>query len=213
MDEPPPHALLVGGTRMLAGVALHLARGGHVVSVIARDPTKLAALAAEAAGLPGRVNPLALDYGDDERLRHAIMQAIAEYGPLVLAVTWIRPEAPRALDIVAACADSGGGEGAPARCRFFRILGSAAADPALRRSGRGARYRAREGLAYREIILGFRIEGGRSRWNSNTEIAAGVIEAIERDLPEYVVGVVRPWEMNPRLRTEGRGDAPPTPDG
>ena len=200
MTERAPHALVVGGSGMLRGVVLHLAGRGHVVSVVARRAEPLAALVDEAGASGGRVEPLSVDYGEDDRLRHEVVRAIAEHGPFALVVAWIRPGAPKALDTTAECADAGAGEAAASRCRFFRILGSAAADPALQRKGRGARYREMEGLDYREIVLGFRIEGERSRWNSNEEIAAGVIEAIERDLDEHVVGVVRPWEMNPRLR-------------
>jgi len=203
MPTRPPHALIVGATGMLRDVALHLAARGCTVTAVARDPDRLAALAGEAAGLPGRIEPAALDYADDDRLRRALTHAIAVNGPLSLVVAWIRPGAPRALDTVAACADAGAAEGAAGRCRFFRVLGSAAADPATPRKGKGARYRAMEGLDYREIVLGFRIEGDRSRWNTKEEIAAGVIDAIERDLSEHVVGVVRPWEMNPRLRGGG----------
>src|SRR3546814_17729024 len=115
----------------------------------------------------------------------------------MLAVLWIRPGAPAALDTIARCADAGAGEGAPRRCRFFRILGSAAADPALDRKGKGARYRAMEGLAYREIVLGFRVSGTRARWNTTEEIAAEVVRAIEAELPEPPVGVVRPWALRP----------------
>jgi uncharacterized protein YbjT (DUF2867 family) len=200
MSETPRHALVVGGTGMLRGVVLHLALQGWTVSVVARRPEGLDRLRADTAGMPGHVHPIALDYADDDALRHALADAIARHGPLTLAAVWIRPGAPHALDTVATAADCSGAEAAPQRCRFFRILGSAAADPALERKGRGGRYRAMEGLAYREIVLGFRIEGEHSRWNSNDEIAEGVIAAIEGDLEESVIGVVRPWEMNPRLR-------------
>lgn len=52
------HALVVGGTGMLRGLTLALAGKGYMVSVIARDATRLRALADAAAGLPGGVNPL-----------------------------------------------------------------------------------------------------------------------------------------------------------
>src|SRR3546814_14178864 len=115
----------------------------------------------------------------------------------MLAGLWIRPGAPAALDTIARCADAGAGEGAPRRCRFFRILGSAAADPALARKRKGARYRAMAGLDYREIVLGFRVEGESARWNTNEEIAPEVVRAIEEDLPEHTGGVVRPWDFRP----------------
>lgn len=196
--ERERHALVVGGTGMLRGVVLHLAAAGWVVSVIARDASALAELAEAAA--PGRVEPLPLDYSDDTALGAGVAGAIERCGPLTLVVAWVRPNAPRALGIIARLADGAAGEAAGERCRFFRILGSAAADPSHERRGRGAAFRALEGLAYREIVLGFRIEGDASRWNTKDEIAEGVIRAIEEDLPESVIGTVRPWEMNPRLR-------------
>ncbi len=198
--EKQRHALVVGGTGMLRGVVLHLAAAGWVVSVIARNADALAELA-QAAAAPGRVEPLPLDYSDDAALSAGVSGAIERHGPLALVVAWVRPNAPNALGIIARLADGAAGEAAGERCRFFRILGSAAADPARERRGRGAAFRALEGLAYREIVLGFRIEGESSRWNTKDEIAEGVIRAIEEDLPESVIGVVRPWEMNPRLRT------------
>ncbi len=200
MTSPQRHSLVIGGTGMLRGVVLHLARGGHVVSVVARDRGKLDALVQEADSLMGRVNPIACDYAKDAVLRHRLGIAIRDNGPLELVVTWIREGAPDALATVAELADAGAGEAAPGRCRFFRVLGSMAADPSRPRQGRAAALKGREGLAYREVILGFRIDGDESRWNTNEEISAGVIDAIVRDVPDSIVGVVRPWEMNPRLR-------------
>lgn len=194
------HALVVGGTGMLRGLVLHLVSRGFIVTVIARDAARLAALAKEVETRGGAVVPIAQDYVDDEALHEALTEAIAARGPFTLAVLWLRPGAPHALDTIARCADAGGGEAAAHRCRFFRILGSAAADPALVRRGKGERFRAMEGLAYREIILGFRIEGDKARWNTNEEIASGVIEAVEKDLHDHVIGVVRPWEMRPSTR-------------
>ena len=203
MTAQSAHALVVGGTGMLRDVVLHLAGKGDTVSVIARRAAPLSALVRGGADRPGRINPLSLDYADDGLLRQEILGAIAAYGPLSTVVTWIRPEARNALKTIAACAAAGAGEAAPGRCRLFRVLGSAAADPAVQRKGGGAQFRAMEGLLYREVILGFRIEAGSSRWNTSEEIGAGVIEEIERDSPDHVVGVVRPWEMNPRLRSAG----------
>lgn len=200
MEGAGKHALIVGGTGMLRGVVLRLAGRGFTVSVIARDSGRLAALAREAEGRSGQVVPIALDYADDAALHAALTRAIGEFGPFELAVLWLRPGAPHALDTIARCIDAGGGEAASHRCRFFRILGSAAADPGLVRRTKGERYRAMEGIAYREIVLGFRIEGDSARWNRNDEIAEGVIEAVEADLHDHIIGVVRPWAMRPSAR-------------
>ena len=196
MSTTSAHALVVGGTGMLREVVLRLAAKGDVVSVIARDAARLTALARDA---PTRINPIAVDYSDDEGLAASLADAINRVGPLALAILWLRPGAPRALDTIARMADERAGEGAATKCRLFRILGSAAADPALHRSGNGSRFRAMEGLQYREIILGFRIEGTGSRWNTNAEIAAGVVHAVENDIDGLVVGVVRPWNERPAV--------------
>lgn len=195
MHVRPKHALVVGGTGMLRPVAIWLAERGHIVSVIARDPDRLARLAAETGA--DRINSIALDYADDERLRSSVGDAVNRFGPLAVVVLWIRPGAPQALDTIARLADAGAGEGAETACRMFRVLGSAAADPGLIRRGGGERYRAMEGIAYREIVLGFRVEDGGSRWNTKDEIGQGVIDAIEHDRTDKVIGVVRPWERRP----------------
>jgi len=206
MSTASAHALVVGGTGMLREVVLRLAAQGYVVSVVARDAARLAALATE---VPSRINPIAIDYSDNKGLAASLTESIDRFGPLTLAILWLRPGAPGTLDTIARMADEGAGEGASGRCRFFRILGSAAADPALQRSGNGSRFRAMEGLDYREIILGFRIEEAGARWNTNAEIAAGVIRAVDNNLDDFVIGVVRPWDKRPAAVS-----APPvTPDG
>ena len=194
MSTTSAHALVVGGTGMLREVVLRLAAQGLLVSVVARDPTRLTALALE---VPNLINPIAVDYADDESLAASLADAINRFGPLTLAILWLRPGAPRALDTIARMADERAGEGAAGKCRLFRILGSAAADPALQRSGNGSRFRAMEGLDYREIILGFRIEEAGARWNTVAEIAGGVVHAVDEDIEDFVIGVVRPWDKRP----------------
>jgi NAD(P)-dependent dehydrogenase (short-subunit alcohol dehydrogenase family) len=65
-------------------VALELARRGYVVAASARRAPMLQALASEAAGLAGRIEPLAVDVTD----RVAMAAAVAEIearGPIALA--------------------------------------------------------------------------------------------------------------------------------
>ena len=106
---------------------------------------------------------------------------------VVLAVAWIRSDAPEAA--LAAARRTAG--------PFFHVLGSAAADPARPDPGRRARFEALPGLAYREVILGFVSEGGRSRWLTDEEISRGVLEAVAAGRPRAVVGVVEPWSARP----------------
>lgn len=52
-------------------------------------------------------------------------------------------------------------------------------------------------IRYRQVILGFVIEGGRSRWLTHQEISDGVLKAVHQDAAWSVVGTVEPWSMRP----------------
>lgn len=184
-DGGRPHALVVGGTGMLRGLTLSLARQGYTVSVIARSSHRLRSLVDAATPFPGRINPVPLDYRHGEQLRQDLTTAVGQHGPLVLAVCWIHSTAPEALPRIAEVI---GAQTGP--CRLFHVRGSAAANPAD-----GAR-RPPEWLTrfpnirYRQVILGFVVEGGGSRWLTHEEISGGVLSAVQDDAPYYVVG---PW--------------------
>src|SRR5690554_2861790 len=182
-----PHALVVGGTGMLRGLPLHLVRRGYTVSVIARNTQRLHSLAAAAAGSAGEIIPLSLDYGQDEALRAALAGTIEEHGPITLAVCWIHSTAPAALQHVA--------EAISARstsCRFFHVRGSAVANPASRAHPPEWLSRYPQ-LHYRQVILGFVVENGGSRWLTHREISHGVMAAVDHDAVYHVVGTVEPW--------------------
>ena len=181
----PLHTLVIGGTGMLRGVVVELALRGHIVSVVARGGERLASLEREGEG---RIHGLAADWNDASRLEQTIADSAVQRGPIALAVVWIHSSSPEGPIAVARAV-------APAR-RFFHVLGSAAADPSRPDSGAQARFEAL-GLAYHEVILGFVVEGGRSRWLTNDEIAGGVLHSIDADMPRSVVGVVEPWSFRP----------------
>jgi hypothetical protein len=190
--SPSSHALVVGGTGMLRGVSLALAARGHTVSVVARTSRRLRALAESAGELSGRLHPLALDYHEDARLRAALAAAVDAHGPLALAVCWIHSSAQRALFTVA---EVPGGTNAP--CRLFRLRGSALSDPSAPDPAPASRLARFPSLRVREVILGFVIENGASRWLTDEEISRGVLEAIEADRIRTIVGTVHPWSMRP----------------
>ncbi|GEM_PF-7002202 len=85
------HALVVGGTGMLWGVSLELARHGYVVSVIARRKAKLNELAEAARVEGGIVHPIAVDVLDESALTKALKDAIERFGPIRLTVDWVSP--------------------------------------------------------------------------------------------------------------------------
>ena len=56
--------------------------------------------------------------------------------------------------------------------------------------------RAAEGApscAYRQIVLGFVLEGEGARWLTHDEISEGVLKAIDEDAGLSTIGVTRPW--------------------
>lgn len=173
------HVLVVGGTGMLAQVTEHLCTSGNLVSVVARHPERVVG-----------VNPLAVDYHDHERLAVAVRGAIAQFGPVELAVCWVHGTAPTALPLIAH-------ELALPTLpfRLVHIRGSGAADP----TGPGLILPdwVPRLCAYQQVVLGWRLTGGRSHWLSHGEISGGVIHALATKEPVHIVGRVRPWAERP----------------
>ncbi|MFF2175688.1 hypothetical protein ACFVT8_04360 [Lysinibacillus sp. NPDC058147] len=53
-------------------------------------------------------------------------------------------------------------------------------------------------ITYRVVKLEFILEDNNSsRWLTNSEIAQGIIDAIEQEIPEKHVGVFEPWSLRP----------------
>lgn len=164
--ERPGHALVAGGTGMLAGLTQALAERGHRVTSIARRATVLDGEDACNSLLQSRVVPVALDYRDGPGLERALREAAAERGPFELAVCWLHTDAPAAPATVA-------GHLAPG-ARLVQVFGTRhwplAAVPLH--------------VVYREVLLGS-VEGG---WLTHEEVSRGVLAAIDADEPRRIVG-------------------------
>jgi hypothetical protein len=170
------HVLVVGGTGMLSGL----------VEALAGDGGRLSLLSRHASQLPGGVD---CDYHDEAAFSRALDVAMERNGPVELAIAWfhtLKIAAPRLL----AQRVSG---------RLFQVLGSATADPAHPHRLATAAAVA-EGLPdcqLRQVVLGFRVVDGASRWLTNAEISGGVLEAVRSDRLLSVVGQVEPWAARP----------------
>lgn len=171
-----PHILVVGGTGMLSGLVEALAGDGGRLSLLSRHASR--------AARPG-VAGYDVDYHDET----AFVAALDAAGPVDLAVAWfhtLKIAAPRRL------AERING-------RLFQVLGSATGDPAYPdRLATAARVAA--GLPncrLRQVVLGFQLGDGRSRWLSDAEISGGVLEAVRADLTLSIVGQVEPWSARP----------------
>jgi len=51
--------------------------------------------------------------------------------------------------------------------------------------------------AARQVVLGFKLEAGGSRWLTNAEISDGVLEAVRTDRAYTIVGQAEPWSARP----------------
>ncbi|HEY0104815.1 MAG TPA: hypothetical protein VGB91_01935 [Rhizomicrobium sp.] len=173
------HALVVGGSGMLAGFCRSLCDDADRVSVMARNEKRIRAIAPA-------VDALACDYNNGV----ALAETLAALEPPDLLVAWIHGRAQKARRALAQCIAAEG--------RFVQVLGSAHADPS--HPGRLAEMaQAADGLPidYQAVVLGFVVEGDRSRWLTNDEICAGLRAAIRSGAPLAVVGAVEPWSAKP----------------
>jgi NAD(P)-dependent dehydrogenase (short-subunit alcohol dehydrogenase family) len=179
------HALVVGGTGMLAGAVRGLVQGGWRVSVLAR---RASAFAMREPGVVG----LDCNYNDTDALVATLNRARDGEGAIDLAVGWFHTLGPAPM-----LATRTGCLGTPGR--FFHVLGSAMADPEHpERLARAAH--AADGAVhcfYRQVVLGFVLEGEGARWLTNDEISAGVLKAIDVDAAVSAIGVTRPWSARP----------------
>ncbi len=170
-----PHILVVGGTGMLSGLCKALAGDGERLSLLSRQ--------ASAHG------GFDCDYYDEASFAAALDAAIARSGPITLAIAWfhsLKIAAPRML-------------AAQVRGRMFQVMGHAMGDPE-RPDRLATAAKVAEGLpdcALRQVVLGFKIEPGRSRWLTNEEISAGVLSAVQADLTYSVIGQTEPWSARP----------------
>lgn len=180
------HALVAGGTGMLAGVSLWLLEKGYHVSVIARNPERMEQLI-EKTNFKNNLTPVLVDYRNSEELQAHVNAAIKKNGPIDLVVAWIHSDAPDALTVIINAINAN-----REQWKLFHILGSSANIKKIKRT-----VPVPHGCTYYQVQLGFIIENGRSRWLTHEEIAGGVITAIQRKKPIYTIGQLEPWEQRP----------------
>ncbi|TCP24529.1 hypothetical protein EV207_12428 [Scopulibacillus darangshiensis] len=181
------HDVIVGGTGMLKDVSIWLASQGNHLTVIGRNHDRLLQLEREVPD-SGNLNLLSLDYHNVDQLTNAVLQAIKVHGPVSRAVVWMHSTANDALQALVDCLSSTVQD----TWSLYHVLGSAASRP-----NAVTRPELRGNCHYHEIILGFNMRSGISRWLTHNEISTGVIHALEHEARETIVGIVEPWEKRP----------------
>jgi hypothetical protein len=186
-----PDALVIGGTGMLRRASLAIARKSSTFTAVARTRTSLDALARDV-GNPNERQQfyIDLDWDDQDKFLAALARHVSQHGHPSLVVAWLHNASlgPRLANALSEHSST---------CEFFQVLGSAGRGPSSEASGLKNQIDRRSGLAYYQVVLGFRREGSLSRWLTNDEISDGVLDAISAKLPSYVIGTVTPWNERP----------------
>ncbi len=188
----PTHSLIIGGTGMLRGVTKHLLRDFDIVSVIARNDDGFSKVEDEAGKLSIKLNRLQLDYMNYQDLTNSLLNAIKDFGDISLVVSWIHHTAPMAPLIIAKVINHSN-----TKCDYYELLSSSEAEPDDSKASRAKAFEVFENISYHKIILGFVTENDTSRWLENEEITRGVIDAVNGNHMEYIVGSVEPWNKKP----------------
>lgn len=179
------HALVVGGTGMLAPAVHSLVKDGFHVTVIGRNANRMNNLMYQSAH-PEQITPLLVDYANEVELKERIEKMVEKNGPFTMIVAWIHSYAERALDIIIR-------SNVAKDWTLLHVLGSSADAQSIRQS----MVLPMNGT-YCQVQLGFVQTNHGTRWLTNEEIAKGVIEAIHHQKSFQQVGLLAPLALRPR---------------
>jgi hypothetical protein len=162
------HALVIGGTGMLARAVRRVAGEAQEVTLIARAPERLAAETG--------ARPLAMDWADRASVA-AVLARLADRSAPDLMISWIHRNGLWCLTLFEALLAPG--------ARSVRVHGSAAGDPA---AGVRTDPAPPAGVRRQDVVLGWVNEPAGRRWLTDEEICAGVLEALAH--PERRAAIV-----------------------
>lgn len=177
------HALVIGGTGMLADTSCWLVNDGYHVSVIGRSAHRMEDLRNRTTK-PALLTPILVDYCNIALLKEKLEETIAHNGPIELVIAWIHSYVETVLESIASEISG--------IWKLFHVLGSSANLNEIK-----DKIHLLDIIHYRQVQLGFIMENGQSRWLTHKEISQGVIDAIQHDRSINIVGTLQPWEQRP----------------
>lgn len=180
------HALVIGGSGMLAGACLRLAEQNFKVSVIGRNPHKMKRLCDQHRNIV----PVLTDNTDHDDFALKLSDIMHIYGPARLVIAWIHHHDKAVLRQTAKAIRKTGGKDFV--WDLFHVLGSSAHLEEIKRF-----VSMPAECHYHQVQLGFVMEQGHSRWLTHEEISRGVIDAIQKKRKCSVIGRLEPWNMRP----------------
>jgi hypothetical protein len=184
------HTLIIGGTGMLKEASIALASTTNILSSVARTKRSLSALDAALGERKGVHHHLQLDWSNPREFTRSLSAHIQRVGPPSLVVAWLHDD-DLGIEVAKCCSSP------TVQCKFFQVRGSAAAAPHENATSFAQAFEAIPGIHFHQVILGFKRTQTGSRWLTNAEISAGVLQAVTDALPLSIVGVVEPWDEAP----------------
>lgn len=176
------HTVIVGGTGMLLAASLALAERSRRMTSVARTRRSLTMLDAAVRDVGCEHHVLPLHWGDAERFVLEIERHVAATEPPDLVLAWIHDD-DLAIRLAERLASPG------RRFAFVHVVGSATGSAIAAADAARAKLRAHaDVVSYRQVVLGAHRSERGVRWLTHAEISGGVLEAIERSQPRFVVG-------------------------
>lgn len=176
------HALVIGGTGMLAKATLWLSRNGYHVAVIGRSEQKIQPLLDQN---PGQLTPVFVDYTNTKEFAAELVHLQHQYGPFQLIVAWIHASGDEVIPCLTGLIP------ASTPCKLVHIIGSSS------NLNHVSNLDIPSQISYHQVQLGFKTEKGMSRWLTHEEISTGVINALRGNKSYQVIGTISPWEERP----------------
>lgn len=171
--------LVVGATGALRPAVLGLADAGEHVYALARDESRLEALAAQCAG---RISPVPVDYQDQSALTKQLHLATRD-GRFDAAVLYCPTAPPDAMRQFAAAVDG-------------RVVVLATSEVARPRDRDEFALAAEGAVPNPRLVLGWANDPDGARWHTPEEISAAALDVLASGR-EQLLGTVRPWHERP----------------
>jgi hypothetical protein len=179
------NTIVIGGTGMLGGVVEYLVKKGDQVTVLSRSVGKFNKMLERQQISQEAVSFISADYFNKDALIQVLDEHIKMNGPFEQAVIWMRSTAAESFDALMSFLSNHS-----KTVEVFKVNGSSASRGALPLN----QYQS---INMHQIILGFKIEHGESRWLTNEEISDGVITALTTGIPVTFAGITEPWDKRP----------------
>jgi len=179
--------LLIGTTGMLSDAARHMVQTAPgAIAVVSR---RADAFSFSDAALDSRTTCHSVNWKDQSAFLTTLDDIASAHGPFTQALVWMHGrDDPLRAHVTHHMAENG---------VLVEVLGSAASRPGAFGDIRVRQMQAQPHIRYRQVLLGFVHDDGKSRWLTHEEICAGAVAAATSDEAVTIAGQVDPWELRP----------------